>query len=382
MTNKERPDFKLYVELSEALGEGLPSGLTDTQYTDCLLKKLREASLLTAISPSSAGGLGLSIKEVVTIIFNVSKVSGSVGLIYSMHLSQLLCLIHHSKESTYLNEQLKIITKNQQLIASATSETVANGDIFGSRCKIAQTSSQLSLSKETPNISYANLADVFLITALDDSDKKPRQRLILAEAKNTELTSLRENKMMGMKGIVNHAYQVEAAFSKEALFDEPFAVIARDTMTPATHLFWAALWSGIAANAITKAKRYLRREMKSADSQVKYEMDGKLSEMVNSHHIMNALIREALFIWSQDDNSALGFSAAAVFNRLKVVCSELVNKICYEALGICGLRGYAEGGPYSLSEQIRDAMSAPIMVSNFRLIHNTASIEKFINETP
>jgi acyl-CoA dehydrogenase len=382
MTKKGRSDFKLYVELSETLEEGLPSGLTDTQRTDCLLQKLREANLLTAISPYDAGGLGLSTKEIVTIIFNVSKVSGSVGLIYSMHLSQLLCLIHHSKESTYLNEQLKTITKNQQLIASATSEIVANGDIFGSHCTIVQAGSSLSLSKETPNISYANLAEVFLITALENTGKKPRQRLILSEAENTHLTSIRENKMMGMKGIVNHAYQVEATFSKEALFDEPFAVIARDTMTPATHLFWAALWSGIAANAITKAKNYIRREMKSADTQVKHEMDIKLSEMVNSHYIMNALIRDALSIWSQDDSSALGFSAAAVFNRLKVICSESVNRICYEALSICGLRGYAEGGPYSLSEQIRDAMSAPIMVSNFRLIHNTAAIEQFINETP
>ena len=77
--------------------------------------------------------------------------------------------------------------------------------------------------------------------------------------------------------------------------------------------------------------------------------------------------------WSSD--------RAARINRVKVVCSRLLNEICLGALGIIGIRGYATGGPYSLAEPLADALSAPIMVSNYRLSMNNAKIEGFVEET-
>lgn len=368
-----------YIELSRTLANGL-DGVEAKEKAKILIKRMQEVGLITAISPTKYGGLGLSVRETVSVIFNVAKVSGSAGLILSMHLSQLQCLIRHGKDSQYLEEQIQHITKEQQLIASVTSELIANGDIFGSRCTITSSGRCLALEKETPNISYADIAEVFLITALQEEGKKPKQKLILVERNNISFTSLRENKMMGMNGIVNHAYKVRATFDKNAIFNEPFPVIARDTMTPATHVFWAALWSGIAASAIDKCKKFLQKEMKTADDSVKGGIELKLTEMVNQHYVMNALVGKAVDAWELSGHDALGFGASAEFNRLKVICSESVNEICYKALSIIGLRGYAEGGPYSLSENIRDALSAPVMVSNYRLMHNITSIEKFVRE--
>lgn len=379
MSNSKSSEKNEYIALSKSISEGL-EGYSTLEKAEILIQRMQESGLITALSPEKYGGHGLNIRETISVIFNIAKSSGSAGLILSMHLSQLLCLIRHCQGSQYLEGQIIHITKKQKLIASVTSEVVANGDIFGSRCTITPSDESLALEKETPNISYADIAKVFLITALQDEGKKPKQRLILVERNNISLSSVRENKMMGMNGIVNHAYKVKATFDEHAIFSEPFPVIARDTMTPATHLFWAALWSGIAASAIAKSKRFLQKEMKTSEVSVKNEIELKLTEMINQHYVMNALIEKAVDAWELSEHDALGFGASAEFNRLKVICSESVNEICYKALSIIGLRGYAEGGPYSLSENIRDALSAPIMVSNYRLMRNITSIEKFVRE--
>jgi acyl-CoA dehydrogenase len=55
-------------------------------------------------------------------------------------------------------------------------------------------------------------------------------------------------------------------------------------------------------------------------------------------------------------------------------------EICTGALRLIGLRGYATSGPYTLAEALADALSAPIMVSNTRLVMNTAAIEPYVDE--
>lgn len=77
----------------------------------------------------------------------------------------------------------------------------------------------------------------------------------------------------------------------------------------------------------------------------------------------------------------VGLQASARINRLKIIASQLVNEICDGVLRICGLRGYARGGPYSLAEEIGDALSAPLMVCNYRLMANNASVERFVDES-
>ena len=372
------PDF---FKISKTIGKTLASNLSSQQRTEAILTQMQEAKLLSIVVPKELGGANLSLRDAAKIVFNISKTSASVGLIYAMHLSQILCLVRHTENSTFLTECLKKLTAQQGLVASVASETAVGGDIFGSRCTIMTKKDKLFLEKSTPNISYANTASAFLITALDTRGKRPVQRLIYTDAEQTGLKVLHENIFLGMQGIVNRSYEVSATFSQSSIFQATFPIIARETMTPATHLLWSAVWSGIAAHALDIAQCFVGKELKN-DSLTQKTMALKLSTLVNMHHTMNALIRDALYTWESEDKSALGFAAAAQFNRLKVLCSETVNDICYQALVICGLRGYAENGPYSLSEIIRDALSAPLMVSNHRLIHNTVTIEKFVEESP
>jgi acyl-CoA dehydrogenase len=154
-------------------------------------------------------------------------------------------------------------------------------------------------------------------------------------------------------------------------------------MTPACHIFWAALWSGIAARLLEIARLAVFKKV-SGDVPGSEAMRHDFSRLVDQHHTMNALIRDAVadFDAAQEpcSGSGLNLKYSARIKRLKVVCSELLSQIANGAMGLVGISGYAEAGPLSLSEPIRDAMSARVMISNYRLTAANVGVERYIDE--
>jgi acyl-CoA dehydrogenase len=367
-------------DVSARISDSFPGADTPANVAK-ILDTLGNERLLALVVPEELGGRGGSLRDAVRVVFDISKASASAGLICAMHFSQLLCLVRHARGSSYLHNQLQDLAARQGLIASVTSEANVNGDIFGSQCVISSDKDNHVLEKKAPNISYANTAESFLVTALDLSGSKPIQRLVYCGKEQTELTLIHENKFMGLQGIVNGAYDLRSTVEDGAVFEEAYPVIARETMTPTTHLLWASVWSGIAARILEKTRSFISRELATNDA-VHSEMELRHSALVNKHHVINTLIRSALDTWEAEGASGSIFQNGAQYNRLKVVSSEQLNEICYQALPICGLHGYVEQGPYSLSQHIRDALSAPLMVSNHRLTRYTAGLERFISESP
>jgi alkylation response protein AidB-like acyl-CoA dehydrogenase len=110
-------------------------------------------------------------------------------------------------------------------------------------------------------------------------------------------------------------------------------------------------------------------------------MRSELSRLVDKHYAMNALIRDAVAAFDDKESvGAMGMAHTADVKRLKVLCSDYLTEICLGALGLLGIRGYAEEGGYSLSEILRDALSARVMISNYRLLTSNAKIERFVEE--
>jgi acyl-CoA dehydrogenase len=222
-------------------------------------------------------------------------------------------------------------------------------------------------------------AQVVLVTAM----RGPKtQVLIAAETARMALRPGRDMRMMGMQGILNRPYAFTASFEPEAIFSAPYPAIAGHTMTPSIHVLWAAMWSGLAAQALAKARQFVA--MQPANSDGCELMHAELSRLVNRHYVMNALVREAALEFDQaavSNRSAADLVGTARVKRLKVVCSELLDEICRGALCLIGLPGYAEEGPYSLSEVIRDSLSARIMISNNRLLLANGRVERFVEES-
>ena len=69
-------------------------------------------------------------------------------------------------------------------------------------------------------------------------------------------------------------------------------------------------------------------------------------------------------------------------NNLKIGSSRMVIEVVGEAMLACGLSGYRNDSPFSLSRHLRDAHSAQLMVNNDRILANTARLQLALREEP
>ncbi len=331
---------------------------------DAILDRMCDARLLAAPVPAALGGNGLPVTAVARLVAAISAASGSAGLICAMHFAQVISLVRHGTGDVFA-DFLSRLADGQMLVASGTSEVGVGGDILKSRCATEPAGNGLMLVKECANISYLDRAGAILVTAMHDGRPRPMQRLILVEAAQLAFRASRENQMMGMRGIMNRAVTIEARFAPTAILPEPFGVIAR-TMSPASHIFWASVWSGLAGAALSRA------EAAAPGS-------ARVAAAADRRYAMNALIRDACIAFDGEaDGPALRAGARA--NGLKITCAELLGEIVADCAAAAGLRGFVEGSALSLSEVIRDSYSARIMVSSDRLAGANAQVRRLAPE--
>ena len=342
--------------------QGLPEAM------DGQLAFLAEHDLFALTVPCDFGGRGLPMADAVALTFALARRNGSAGLTYAMHLAQLHTWAAHVKDSIYLAEELRQLVASRRLVASVVSEPQTGGDIHKATAELGGV-----LQKTTSNTSYVPQAGAFLVTAMDMSGTKPVQRLVMVRADATQARELRRNQMMGMNQIHNAAWEFRFTHPPQAVFAEPFSAIASTTMTGATHLLWAAMWSGLAAHALDTAQTFAKKEL---TLEIAAQVQVELSELCNKHYVLNALIRDNLTPTSNP------FANAANINRLKIIGSESAAVVALGCLTLIGLRAYAEGGPYSLSEVVRDTLSGPLMVANARLQSNSAGIDRYSEDRP
>jgi acyl-CoA dehydrogenase len=88
--------------------------------------------------------------------------------------------------------------------------------------------------------------------------------------------------------------------------------------------------------------------------------------------ILDGFLRYERALDDPDDLGSVSFLAA--MNTLKLNSSQMMNDILRQALMITGILGYKNDTPFSLGRSLRDAMSAPIMISNDRILGNTARL--------
>lgn len=378
-------DAAHFLQLSDTLAERTGAKRVpgeDKAFTDALLAQMRADGLLSVSVPPAFGGPGLPLADIARITFNIARTNGSAGLIYSMHMSQAMSVTGHGTGDFFDDFQRRMVDE-QILIASGTSEKGPGGDIFTSICNVEPLEDgRARIVKESPNISYIDHAGAILVSANGINDKgRKRQVLVVAEVDREAFTSGRETAFLGMRGILNRPWVFTVEFHAKAVFPEPLPAIARGTMTPVIQILWAALWSGLAWTALDRARAFVGKEIEAGAETtevVRYE----LTRLIGRHHMMNSLIRNAINAYESRKNATdMGFALSAQINRLKIECSDLACQICQGAMMLIGIRGYAAGGPYSVAEVLADAMSAPIMVSNFRLAMNTAKIEHFVDES-
>ena len=338
---------------------------------------LREQKLLGAMVPVAFGGGGASLETIAGVCRILGGACASTGMIYAMHQIQVACLVNHASDSAWHAQLLRRLAGEQLLLASATSEEAIGGALRNSGCAVNVDGTSLHLLKMAPTISYGAHADGILVTARRSPDASPSDQVMVSVLKpDYALESLSAWDTLGMRGTCSNGYRLEARGHTDQILPVPFGEIADATMTPVSHILWSALWTGIAADAVQRAKSLFQGQARARPGTLPPSAT-RVAEAVAIIQMLEGRLELALAHQRErgaGQRMSAIFNLAAEMNGLKTSVSAMALEAVHIAMLVCGMAGYKHGTPFSLGRHLRDLWSAPLMINNDRILTNTANL--------
>lgn len=327
--------------------------------------------------PLDCGGEGRSISEIAELCTIMAQGCAASAMIFAMHQIKVSSLVSHGTEALWHRDFMRRICAEQLLLGSATTEGGIGGNLRNSICAIEVEGERCRLEKDATVISYGKQADAILITSRAHKDAPPSDQVMtvfLKDQYSLEQTHVWDT--MGMRGTCSDGFLFKGEAPAEQILPKAFAEIAAQSMLASSHLLWSALWYGIAVDAFAKAQSFVRAAARKAPGTQPPGLV-QLAEMSSQLQVIRSNIQAGLTSYEQalkdqDRLSSMGFAVA--MNNVKIASSEMILPVINQALRICGIMGYKNGTPYSLGRHLRDAHSAELMISNDRILGNTATM--------
>jgi acyl-CoA dehydrogenase len=341
------------------------------------ISELRSLNLMSAIAPKDLGGAELGATDMVRIAQRLARACAATALVWSMHQGQLASLCRFTGGVSRLDELARSAVSEQWLIASATSEAASGGNLRSSEAAIedrALEPARVRLVKQATTVSYGAEADLILVTARRSPDAAPSDQILAAFlAEQAQLTQTSQWNPMGMRGTSSPGFRIEATIPRDQILPAAFGDIAAGVMIPVTQLLWAAVWTGLAAEALDRSVSMGRRRLAGGKGG---QPTATLAEARWRLAGLEALLAETA---AQTQQVLSGRARPTVgltvrINSLKVAASETAMEIAFLALRSCGITGYMESGEFSVARIIRDLSSSLVMIGNDRLLATTAQM--------
>ena len=353
------------------------------------LAALRHAGVLSAAVPRALGGAQCSMLELTQLCSTVSQACGSSGMVLAMHYIQVGCIARHGQESEFFQGYLRDLVQHQYLLASMTSEVGTYGDTRSSICAVErQGDGRFVLNKDATTGSYCAHADAILVTCRRDKEATASdQVLVLVKREDCTLTQTTSWDTMGMRGTSSPGFRLESAGAAQQIVPGAYADSSAQTMVPFSHILWASLWWGIAADAVGKAANFVRGQARQTPGTVPptatrlAEVSMQLESMKQNWQSA-AQAFDAIATSAAGQEELLSIRWALRLNNLKISCSEAAPQIVHRALQIVGILGYKNDSPFSLGRQYRDSLSASLMISNDRIAAKSASMLLVFKDAP
>src|SRR5271156_1958681 len=225
----------------------------------------RTQRLLGIMVPTELGGEGASISDVVDVCYVLARGCASTAMIFAMHQIMVAILVRHARNSPWHIGLLRRLAKEQLLLASSTTEGKGGGDLRASVCAVERTGSRIELTKSATVISYGAQADVILTTARRAADAAPSDQVLVAFTKaDYQLEPFMNWDTLGMRGTCSAGFTLRGSGEQAQVLPDRYEKIQAHTMMPVAHLTWSAVWAGLAAAAVERARRSLRAAARRA----------------------------------------------------------------------------------------------------------------------
>lgn len=340
------------------------------------VEAIKQAKLLSAGLPVELGGRGYRVSDLAAVARAFGAACSAAGMVFAMHQTQALVLGKYARYGPAA-ELARVISANESLIASATTEDTTGGDIGTSTCAIITDGGMVTLAKNAPVISYAEHADYIGITARRNPDAANNdQVLLMCPASDCTLERTSSWDTMGFRGTCSPGYRLSAHTSVANVVPADYASILATTMLPASHTMWAAVWLGIADAAYAKARTTVRQAARKAPNKT-VPQASLLADLTVTYQSFESMVLHEVRRYqalAESDAAEATISFTVAMNNLKIAASTAVIEVVTEALKIVGLNGYREDHALTMGRLLRDAFGPQLMVSNERIRLNNVNL--------
>jgi acyl-CoA dehydrogenase len=379
------PEFSAHLAALKAIATDVAAANaadvdTKARFPRETIQALQKARLLSAPVPRDFGGAGYGMRELAALCSTLAQSCGSSAMVLAMHYIQVACIVRHAQSSAFFQNYLRELVENQYVLASMTSENGTFGETRTSICAVERSGGRFKLDKDATTGSYCEHADGILVTCRRAPDAPSSdQVLVLVRKGDYKLTQTTSWDTLGMRGTCSPGFKLESSGSEDQIIPGSFADSSAQTMVPYSHILWASLWWGIAADAVARAAEFVRagaRKNPGIVPPTATRLAAVSTQMQAMRHNWLALATEfdSISATSNGFKDLLQIGWALKLNNLKINASETAPQIVHQALQITGILGYKNDSKFSLGRHYRDTLSAALMISNDRIAAKSASM--------
>jgi alkylation response protein AidB-like acyl-CoA dehydrogenase len=309
-----------------------------------ILPKLAEMGLLGVIFPEEYGGAGLGYIEYATVIEELARVDGSVGLFVAAHNS--LCSNHIYKfgSEEQKRKYLVPLAQGKKLGAWSLTEPEAGSDAGGTRTTAVRDSKGWILNGSKTFTTNGTYADICVAMAVTDKSKDSHgiSAFILEKGTPGFRPGKKENKLGMRASDTSEVIFTDCRIPGENLLGpEGEGFISSLKILDGGRISIAALGLGMAQGALEAATRYAKERKQFNQPIADFQaIQFKLADMATEVEAARLLVYQAAWLADQKD---VRFTREA--SMAKYFAGEVAVHVAAECVQIHGGYGFIKDYP-------------------------------------
>ncbi|MGI9107804.1 MAG: acyl-CoA dehydrogenase [Pyrinomonadaceae bacterium] len=308
-----------------------------------LLPKLAELGLMGIIFPEQYGGAGMGYIEYATIIEELSRVDGSVGISVAAHNS--LCSNHIYMFGTEEQKQKYLVplAQGKHLGAWGLTEANAGSDASGTRSTAVKKDGGWIVNGSKNFITHAIHGDTCVAVAVTDRSLRTKGITAFIFEKGMKgFSPAKKEDKLGLRASETASVVFEDCFvpDEHRLGEAGLGFIQAMQILDGGRISIAALAVGIAQGAYESALKYSKERQQFGKPISEFQaIQFKLADMATEIEAARLLMYRAAFLKDQ------GKKVTKESAMAKVYASEVSVRVSEEAIQIHGGYGYTKDYP-------------------------------------
>jgi len=309
-----------------------------------LIPKLAEMGLLGVIFPEEYGGAGLGYIEYVSVIEELSRVDGSIGLIVAAHNS--LCTNHIFKFGSEEQRKKYVVplARGEKLGCWSLTEPEAGSDAGGTRTGAKRKDGGWVLNGAKTFTTNGHYAKVCVAMAVTDKDKGAKGiSAFIVEKGNPGFHAGKKENKLGMRASDTSEVVFTDCFVPDAnlLGAEGMGFVNTLQVLDGGRISIAALALGMAQGAYEAAAKYAKQRKQFGKAISEFQaIQFKLADMATEIDAARWMVYRAA--WLADQNSPRFTKESSM---AKLYASEVGVRVANEAVQIFGGYGFIKDYP-------------------------------------